>query len=187
MTYEEVLLHLAFQYRDQITQIKLLNGPISIFQKLCSQKLWVESSGQALAIRLLLRKDSAWPYREIRSDKEQRWRWASASVTKPEDRSTAAFPVTVSVRKLERKDQRLTPLYNSGNLYQLSSLLLWWFLDSFSIVISIRPLTTRKACLLTFQGNTELGAEEATSFKPDWGGKFPRDGKSYGKERKQGM
>lgn len=30
MTFEEVLLHLALQYRDQIIQIKLLNDLISI-------------------------------------------------------------------------------------------------------------------------------------------------------------
>lgn len=56
MTFEEVLFHLALQYRDQITQIKLLNGLISIYQTLCFQKLWLELSGQALAIKPLLRR-----------------------------------------------------------------------------------------------------------------------------------
>lgn len=111
-------------------------------------------------------------------DEPQLWR---------QTQRTAAFLVTVSARKLEIKDQRLYLLHNSGNLYLLSSLLLWWFLDSFPVVISIRPLTTRKACLLTFQGNTQLEAVEATSFKQDMEGKFPRDGKSYRKGKKQGM
>lgn len=143
--------------------------------ELCSQKLRLGPSGPALGCRYC--------WGRILAERQDQTKGRDGDVPNPqykkESRSTVELPSTMCARRLDRKATDCTPctiletfVISLGFYFCdfLTVFLQWW---------ASRLLKTGKACLLHVQGNTELEAEEVTYSKPDSGGKFPRDDKSY--------